>query len=116
MSEAFQDRRKHVRIYRNFILNFHQKNKADVKYDISQVNNISKGGINFVATQPLDEGVLIGVDLQTPFIAESVYLEGVVLQCKAKIPNLIYEIRLQFNQLSEQAETILNKIERYSAL
>ena len=114
MSESFKDRRKHVRVYRNFILTYHHKEKGGDKRDISQVNNISKGGINFVATQALDLQATIGVDLQTPFIANAVYLEGVVLECKEKIPNLIYEIRLEFCNISPEAMDILDKIERYN--
>ncbi len=114
MSDSFKDRRKYVRIYRNFILTYHQKDKGGAKRDISQVNNISKGGISFVATQALDVGAVIGVDLQTPFIADAVYLEGVVLDCKEKIANMIYEIRLEFSNLSVAAVDILDKIERYN--
>lgn len=114
MSESFKDRRKYVRVYRNFILTYHHKEKGGAKHDISQVNNISKGGINFVATQALEMGALIGVDLQTPFITDAVYFEGIVLGCKEKIPNLIYEVRLEFKDLSAQAMDILDKIERYN--
>ena len=36
------------------------------------------------------------IDLKTPFIADSICFEGVVLECREKIPEMIYEIRLQF--------------------
>ncbi len=72
MSESFKDRRKYVRVYRNFILTYHHKEKGGDKRDISQVNNISKGGISFVATQALAVQAIIGIDLQTPFSAKAV--------------------------------------------
>ena len=53
------------------------------------------------------------IDLKTPFIADSIRLEGVVLECKEKIPEMIYEIRLQFQEIPEQVLTVLEKIESY---
>jgi hypothetical protein len=114
MPENFQDRRKYVRIYRNFVLSYYEKDKKDIKYDISQVNNISKGGINFIAVRPFDAGTLLGIELQTPFIKDSAYLEGKVLESKEKIANLIYEIRLEFVELSAESLNVLDKIERYN--
>ncbi len=114
MSDLFKERRKHVRIYRNFILSYSLKNKAGVQHEISQVNNISLGGISFVATTAFEPGSELAIELQTPFLSDKVHLEGAVLQSIDKIPNLIYEIRVQFNQLSEQAKEVLTKIERYS--
>ncbi len=114
MSESFKDRRQYVRIYRNFILSYHEKDKADVKYDISQVNNISKGGLCFVATRSFAPGAVIGIHLRTPFITDSVYMEGKVLNTAEKIAGLIYEVRIQFDQLAPQALDVLDKIERYN--
>ena len=112
--ESYKDRRQYVRIYRNFILSYHEKGKSDVQYDISQVNNISKGGISFVATRSFDKGVVIAIDLKTPFLADFIHIEGVVLDSKEKIPHMIYEIRLQFDNLSPEVLDVLDRIERYS--
>ena len=37
------------------------------------------------------------IDLKTPFITDLIRLEGVVLECKEKISEMIYEIRIQFH-------------------
>ena len=58
MDKSFKERRKHLRIYRNFILTYHEKGKSALKHDVSQVNNVSKGGMNFSSTHPLKQGVL----------------------------------------------------------
>ena len=108
------ERRKHSRIYRNFIISYHEKGKSTVKHNVSQVNNVSKGGLVFSSTHPLKEGVVVTIDLQTPLIANPTRVEGVVLECKEKIPELIYEIRLQFLEVSQQALVALEKIESYS--
>ena len=112
--QSFKDRRKHVRIYRNFILSYYEQGKGDTQYEISQVNNISKGGISFVATRSYNQGTVLGISLKTPFLVDSITIEGVVLETKEKISHMIYEIRLQFNNLSGHAHDVLDKIERYS--
>ncbi len=56
MDKPFKERRKHPRIYRNFILSYHEKGKSALKHEVSQINNISQGGMNFVSTHPLKRG------------------------------------------------------------
>ena len=113
MSKSFDERRKHLRIYRNFILSYHEKGKSAIQYNISQVNNVSKGGLNFTSISPLTPGIVVVVELKTPFLADSIKLEGVVLGCKEKISDLIYEVRLQFQGVPEQVLEVLDKIENY---
>src|SRR5437870_5496104 len=114
MSEPFENRRQHVRIYRNFILTYYPVSNPSVSKEVSQINNISQGGMSFSVTAPLAVGELLGIELRTPFLAESVYLQGVVLECREKISKLIYEIRLQFKDPSTQAKDILLKVEQYA--
>jgi len=114
MDNSFEERRQHLRIYRNFILSYREKDSAVTNYNVSQVNNVSKGGINFSTTHPLKEGTVIEIVLKTPFITEPIHVEGFVLQCKEKIAGMIYEIRLQFYPLGDQILAILDKIENYS--
>jgi hypothetical protein len=113
MNKPFNERRKYIRIYRNFILTYQEKGKSSAQYDISQVNNVSKGGMNFSSSHPLKQGAVVMIDLKTPFIAQPTHLEGLVLECKEKIPELIYEIRLQFQEIPQHALTALEKIESY---
>jgi len=116
MNNSSEERRKYVRIYRNFILTYHEKDKSSVKHEISQVNNVSKGGMSFSSTYPLKQGSIVIVDLKAPFITESMDLQGVVLECREKIPDIIYEIRIQFQEIPDQALIALEKIESYSKL
>ncbi len=114
MSEEFQNRRQHVRVYRNFILSYTIKGK-DGQVDVSQINNISRGGVSFVAMAPFDAGISLTIHLRTPFLSEALHLEGIVLDSKEKIDGMIYEIRVKFSQLPPQSEAVLKKIEEYSA-
>jgi hypothetical protein len=114
MSEPIQNRRQHVRIYRSFILTYYPISNPSATKEVSQINNLSQGGMNFSVTTPLTISDELGVELKTPFLAEGVYLQGVILECREKIPQLIYEVRLQFKDLSTQAREVLAKVEQYS--
>ncbi|MBF0490662.1 MAG: PilZ domain-containing protein [Candidatus Omnitrophica bacterium] len=114
MSESFKNHRQHVRIYRNFILTYHLVTNPSAHQEVSQINNISRGGVSFSVTAPLKVGEQMGIDLRTPFLSEGIYLQGEVLECREKIAGLIYEIRLQFKEPSTLAREILVKIEQYS--
>ena len=115
MPEPSQNRRKHVRVYRNFVLSYHLKGQGSSRYQMSQVNNISRGGINFSSTVPFPKGGELAIELKTPFLIDKVELEGVVLESREKIPNLIYAVRVEFKNISQQAGEVLAKIEQYSA-
>ena len=95
------------------MLSYHEKGKSVLEHEVSQINNISKGGMSFVSTHPLKPQAIVVLDLKTPFIVDSIHLEGVVLETKEKIPELIYEIRLQFKDIPEQVLNVLEKIESY---
>jgi hypothetical protein len=113
MDKPFKERRKHVRVYRNFILSYHEKGKSTISRHVSQVNNISLGGLSFFSTHPLKQGIVIIIDLKAPFIADSIHLEGLVLECREKVSEMIYEIRLQFQDIPPQVLVVLEKIEGY---
>ena len=115
MDKSSKERRKHLRIYRNFILTYHEKDRSTASDIVSQVNNVSKGGLSFSSTHPLKQGAVLTVNLKTPFIADFIQLEGVVLECREKVPEMIYEIRLQFQEVPQQALVVLEKIENYAS-
>jgi hypothetical protein len=107
------ERRKYLRIYRNYIMSYHEKGKSVFRKQVSQVNNVSKGGMSFSSTHPLKQGINVLIDLKTPFIADPIRLEGVVLECKEKIADMIYAVRVQFHEVPEDVLVVLDKIESY---
>lgn len=110
-----EDRRQHPRIKKNYIIRFYEKNNPSVKYDVSQIENISQGGMCFSSTMHLNEGSLVAVELRTPFLSDTVYLEGTILQSRDKVPGLIYENRIRFQEVSPTAIDVLTKIEQYNS-
>ena len=106
----FEERRKLKRLNKNFLLTYFELNNAGQKYEITQMKNISLGGMCFIATRPLEHMSKIGVELKTPYLADTTYVEGIVLESHEKVKNMIYEIRLKFEELNPQAEFLLNKL------
>ena len=108
-----EERRKYVRIKKNFILSYSLKKSASIKYDITQLKNISQGGMCFITTQKYERGTQLTIDLRTPYFADVTIFEGAVLESHEKLKNIIYETRIQFEQLSPQSEFLLKKLEEF---
>ncbi len=108
-----EERRQYLRIQKHFILSYYDIDDPSTKHDITQLKNISLGGMCFVASHYYKPGIKIAIDLKTPYLAGTVHLTGVVLQSHEKITNILYEIRMAFHQLNPQSEFVLNKIVEY---
>ena len=108
--DNFEDRRRYKRVSKSFILSYYDKGKPQNKYEITQLKNISLGGMCFITSQSFPPGTVFGVELRTPYITESIYLEGQVQQSHEKMKNLLYETRLKFDKLDPLAEFVLTKM------
>jgi c-di-GMP-binding flagellar brake protein YcgR len=109
-NEKQDERRQYLRIKKNFILTYFVKSDPVHKYEITQLKNISLGGMCFITTKPFAPQTDLGVDLKTPYLSETTHLEGQVLESHEKVKNMIYETRLKFNALTPQAEIILTRL------
>ena len=81
-----------------------------LELEITQLKNISKGGMCFVTSIPIPLDTMIHVDLQTPYIAEVTYLNGIVRGCQENIKGMLYETRIEFQSLNKQSEILLYKM------
>ncbi|MFH0754467.1 MAG: PilZ domain-containing protein, partial [Candidatus Omnitrophota bacterium] len=76
-SEKFgAERRQHVRIKKNYIIRFHEKSNPAVKFEVSQIENISRGGLCFTSTTLFPVNLVLSIELRTPYITDTIYLEG----------------------------------------
>ena len=114
MTKPPKEHRKHLRVYRNFILNYYHVSDPSKQKNVTQINNVSLGGVNFSVSEPVQTQELLGIELKTPFLADNLYVQGYVLECREKISGLIYEVRVQFKDLPLQAKEVLAKIEQYA--
>ena len=105
-----QDRRRSRRIRKHFILSYFEKEHPDCRHELTQLKNISHGGMCFITSQKFNLGIKLGIELKTPYVAETTYLEGVVLESHEKVRNMIYETRLKFEFLDPQGEFWVAKL------
>lgn len=108
-----KERRKYLRIKKTFILSYYTSTEPAVRYKVSQMKNIGKGGMCFITSQKYAPGTILIIELRTPYFADITILEGVVLESHEKLANIIYETRLSFQNLSPQAVFLLNKLEEF---
>ena len=111
--EIRRERRRHIRIKRNFIISFYDKHEPSLKHEVSQIKNISLGGACIITSRYYRPATKIGVELKTPYLTGTVHFDGTVLDSHEKVANLLYETRLVFENLKPQAEFVLNKIVEY---
>jgi hypothetical protein len=112
MSLFNQERRKHLRISKHFIITYHEAAVPDARHSVSQLKDISQGGVCFSSCVGYNEGTVLDVFIKTPYLAETLNTRGTVVACAEKISNVIYEIHVQLNDLNAETEQILKKIEK----
>ena len=108
-----QERRQHKRFPKNFILKYFDLENPREKHEITQLKNISQGGLCFINSKNLAQHARLGIELKTPYISTTTYLEGVILDSHEKIPGILFETRLRFEKLDTQAELILKELIEY---
>ncbi len=104
------ERRKDKRIKKNFILYYYDADRPEIRYDASQVKNISLGGMCLITSKAFEPGTRMMIDFKTPFESDFTQMEGVVQESNEKIKDLLYETRLTFLDLPPQVRQILEKI------
>ena len=107
------ERRRHVRINKNFILTYCQKSSPEKKIEITQLKNISLGGMCFITTHKFEPSTLLQIELKTPYITDTTLLEGNVLESREKTKNMIYETRLEFVHINAEAQYLLTQLMEY---
>jgi c-di-GMP-binding flagellar brake protein YcgR len=104
------ERRRFERLKRKFMVTYHRLDEPHTSFDISQIKNISLGGMCFVASHGYEPGTKLAIELQTPFIRDKLSLSAEVLESKEVAKNLIYETRVRFPELKEDTKHYLSKI------
>ena len=105
------ERRQHPRIEKHFIITYYDLDKSDAEHFISQVKNISRGGICFSSSLAFTPGCRLQAMIKTPYMGQTINFETRVIDCEEKIPNTVYNIRAKIENKTPQTEEILHKIE-----
>jgi hypothetical protein len=106
------ERRKHPRIEKHFIINVYDIDKPGSDHCISQIKNVSRGGLCFSSSFPFDLGTRLQTMIKTPYMGQAVSIITKVVDSKEKVANVIYDIRVSIEEASPEAEEILQKIEK----
>lgn len=109
-NEPFPEKRKYPRIAKHFMLSYFDLNDPLVKHSASQLKNIGLGGMCLITSKSFSTGTRLGIELKTPFLSEFIHLKGTVLESKEKIRNIIYETRVQFDEIPLAAHAVLSKL------
>ena len=106
-----EERRQYLRIKKHFVITYFDQTNPSVRHEVTQIKNISKGGACIITSMHVLPGSRLTIELKTPHMHDLTALQGIVLGSHERIHNIVYETRVQFENLSEQAVTVLNKIE-----
>ena len=105
-----QERRKFERVKRKFIVTYRSLQEPSATFDISQIKDISLGGMRFIASRYYPPETALQIELQTPFIKERLVLHARVLESREIAADLIYDTRVIFPDLNEEAKHYLTRI------
>lgn len=106
---AEQERRKHERLKRRFVVSYHSEVDPANTFDISQIKDISLGGMRFVTSLGYPAETILTIELQTPFIRDKILMKARVLESKEVIADMIYDTRVIFTELDEEARHYVSK-------
>jgi hypothetical protein len=107
-----QERRKHPRIEKHFIITAYDIDNKDADHCVSQLKNISRGGFCFSSSFSIAAGTRLQTMIKTPYMGQSINIMTKVVDSQEKVPNVIYDIRVEIEQATPEAEEILQKIEK----
>ncbi len=108
--QSHPEKRKYPRINKHFILSYFDLNDPLVRHNASQLQNISLEGLCLITGKAFSTGTRLGIELRTPFLSEFVHLKGTVLDSREKIKNIIYETRVQFDDVAQPSKDVLTKL------
>jgi len=104
------ERRQYKRIKKNFIVRYFERNHPEIKYEATQLKNISIGGMCLITQKPFSPACELIVEFKTPFQAETTELEGIILESHERVLGVIYETRMKFINATPQNEFVLKKL------
>jgi c-di-GMP-binding flagellar brake protein YcgR len=104
-----EERRKYERLKRPFIISYQVEADSSASYDVTQIKDISLGGMRFVTCKAYAPETLLSIELRTPFKEERIKLKGHVIESKETALNLIYDTRVKFLELDEDTKGVLSK-------
>lgn len=104
------ERRQYIRIKKNFIISYSVRESPEHKHTITQLKNIGMGGMCFIAPEHYAPSAKISIEFKTPHFADTLQVNAKVLESHMKVPGMIYETRVLFDELTAHAKEVLQRI------
>ncbi len=106
------ERRKHLRIDRNFVVSYRIYGDPN-NIDVSQTKNFSEGGMLLTTNRLFDDGTILAIEIRLPLVSQSIRVLGKILETKEIAHNLIYETRLVFTYMDDQSRKFVKNTVNY---
>jgi hypothetical protein len=111
---SMPERRKHTRVPRSLVVSYAVSGEAEEKRDITQVKNISQGGMLFTTNRMFLPKTLLSIKVRFPSKSDWAEITGEVIESKEVIRDLVYGTRVHFVTISpEDKQTIGKLVEQF---
>ena len=106
------ERRKYPRFKCGFQVSY-QKADASDTFDITQLKNLSLGGLLFTTSKPYGKGEVLALQIRLPDRSTPILSSARVVESREKIRNLIYDTRVSFLVIyDEDKQALSNFLDR----
>ena len=110
-----ENHRQHDRLKGLFLVKYHSE-EAGQEPKITNVRDISAGGLRFVTKELLNSGTAIKVSLLIPALNKSFDAKATILRVQKQKKGLYYSTALRFDDLSSTEEEVINSYIKQLAL
>jgi len=97
-----EERRKFQRLDIDFVVSYKVKPKSEL-CDLSQTKNVSQGGMLLTTNCQFEAGTFLDMIIKVPFVKQKIEVVGRVVVSKEVARDLLYETRIEFIGLDEEA-------------
>ena len=109
------DKREHQRIKRNITAKFYLKNAPEKKYYVSQIIDISNGGLKFFTYEKFKWGDEIVFEVYFPFLyPRATFLEGRVVGIKDIMVGKTAHVSVEFINMTPALQDTLATFEKFN--
>ncbi len=102
------ERRKYPRLNCHFLVSYGVCGE-NCTLDVSQLKNISLGGVCFTAGEQFEKEATLALKIRLPFFPDPIMATGRVIESRESVQGLIYDTRLEFSSMDEYDTKILSK-------
>lgn len=111
-----KNRRLSTRMNKKFLVNVRKKDEPGLLMAISEIHNISQGGLSFVSQDPINSAEKLILEIQAPMLPKPIIVEGTVLESIVKAHAGNYHIRLKYDRLDDEVMLVLRRLEKQSGV